>query len=149
MHYVDSLHILYGPIVRISPWQVAVADPKGFVAIHRIGSGFIKSKWYEEFMTGIDQTSGIGVGFFAMTNPKEHAARRKLFARPFSLTSLRQNCEEIVREKVEKAVARIHDEASSGTSDVLKWWMLMASDVIGQLSFGESFELLEVGKVKS
>lgn len=146
MHYVHNLHMMYGPVVRISPWQVAVTDPKGFVAIHRIGSGFVKSRWYEQFASGIDKDSGMGIGLFAMTNPKEHSARRKLFSRSFSLNFLRQNCEDIVREKVEKAVSRIFDEASKGTSDVLKWWMLMASDVIGQLSFGESFKLLENGK---
>ncbi|KAJ3540476.1 hypothetical protein NM208_g5051 [Fusarium decemcellulare] len=142
MFYVHSLHIQYGPVVRISPWQVAVEDLKGFSAIHRIGSGFIKSKWYEELMTG----AVGGTPFFAMPNPKDHAARRKLFARPFSMAFLRENCEDIIRAKVEKAVGRIHEEASRGNSDVLKWWMLMASDVIGTLSFGESFELLEAGK---
>ena len=33
-------------------------------------------------------------------------------------------------------------------ADILKWWTLMATDVITQLSFGESFEMLEQGKVR-
>ncbi|CAG9981744.1 unnamed protein product [Clonostachys byssicola] len=143
MYYVHSLHRIYGPVVRLSPWQVAVADPEGFTAIHRIGSGFNKPKWFEAYM---DKTGGLGVSFFAMSNPKEHGSRRKMFARPFSHLNLRVNCEDIIREKVDKAVDRIHTEALEGNSDILKWWMLMASDIIGQLSFGESFRLLEAGK---
>ncbi|OLN83762.1 putative sterigmatocystin biosynthesis P450 monooxygenase STCB-like protein 9 [Colletotrichum chlorophyti] len=142
MYYVHSLHERYGPVVRISPYQVAVADPAGFVAIHKIGSGFLKSPWYEDF----NGTSGFGIGFFAMQDPKRHGARRKLFARAFSAASLRQNCGFVVREKVAKAVGRIKAEATRGSSDVLHWWLLMASDVVGQLCFGESFELLETGK---
>lgn len=143
IHYVHALHSRYGPIVRISPFQVAVADPEGFTAIHRIGSGFVKTQWYEDFSGG----SGIGIGVFAMTDTKRHAARRKLFARAFSTANIRQNCESVVREKVVKAVDRINDETMNGSADVLHWWLLMASDVIGQLAFGESFELLESGKV--
>ncbi|GKT44317.1 putative sterigmatocystin biosynthesis P450 monooxygenase STCB [Colletotrichum spaethianum] len=142
MYYVHSLHERYGPIVRISPYQVAVADPDAFIAIHRVGSGFYKSPFYEDF----NGTSGFGIGLFAMTDPKRHAARRKLFARSFTKTSLRLHCESVVQEKVMKAVGRIKAEATHASSDILHWWLLMASDVIGQLSFGESFELLEAGK---
>lgn len=139
---------MYGDVVRISPWQVAVADPEGFAAIHRIGSGFTKSKWYEEFVEGNDRDHSIGIGLFAMADPKAHAARRKLFARPFSQVSLRQDHESVIRDRVEQAVARIRDEALCDTADVLKWWTLMASDIIGHLSFGEPFGLLELGKVR-
>ncbi|KAF4921507.1 putative sterigmatocystin biosynthesis P450 monooxygenase STCB [Colletotrichum viniferum] len=123
IHYVHALHSRYGPIVRISPFQVAVADPEGFTAIHRIGSGFVKTQWYEDFSGG----SGIGIGVFAMTDTKRHAARRKLFARAFSTADIRQNCESVVREKVVKAVDRINDEAMNGSADVLHWWLLMAA----------------------
>lgn len=34
-----------------------------------------------------------------------------------------------------------------GATDVFKWWLFMATDIIGELSFGESFRMLEAGKV--
>lgn len=54
-----------------------------------------------------------------------------------------------VRKKTELAVQRIVQEARGTTkgADVLKWWTLMATDVIAHLSFGESFGMLELGKV--
>lgn len=34
-----------------------------------------------------------------------------------------------------------------GAADIFKWWLFMASDIIGELSFGESFHALEQGEV--
>lgn len=49
------------------------------------------------------------------------------------------------------AVDKIHVGATQPGkgADILKWWTLMATDVITQLSFGESFEMLEQGKVRN
>ncbi|KAH9231144.1 hypothetical protein K456DRAFT_1740012 [Colletotrichum gloeosporioides 23] len=140
MYYIHSLHERYGPVVRITPDEISVADPDGYIDIYRMGSGFIKSKFYKQI------SGGANPAIFTIIDPKEHAARRKLFARAFTISSIRENCEALVREKVEKATDCVRSEAMEGRSDVLKWWTLMASDVVGQLAFGESFELLELGK---
>lgn len=48
------------------------------------------------------------------------------------------------------AIGRISEELEKrGAADVFKWWLFMATDVIGELSFGESFRMLEAGEVKS
>lgn len=36
-----------------------------------------------------------------------------------------------------------------GVADVFKWFLFMATDVIGELTFGESFRMLELGEVSS
>jgi len=84
-----------------------------------------------------------------MRDAHAHAARRKLFARAFSNSSLKSNWDVEVRRKVSLAVRRIKQDASGAQkgADVLKWWTLMATDVIAHLSFGESFNMLELGKV--
>ncbi|KAG9889857.1 hypothetical protein KCV05_g18399, partial [Aureobasidium melanogenum] len=46
--YIDDLHKKYGPIVRISPKEVAVADPAAFKQIHAVSSKFTKDIWYEK-----------------------------------------------------------------------------------------------------
>ncbi|PNP59015.1 hypothetical protein THARTR1_01263 [Trichoderma harzianum] len=35
---------------------------------------------------------------------------------------------------------------SRGAADVIKWSLFMATDIIGELSFGDSFRTLEIGK---
>ncbi|CAG9946384.1 unnamed protein product [Clonostachys rosea f. rosea IK726] len=144
MQYVHDLHQRYGSVVRLPPNQLAFCDPDAFIAIHKIGGGFTKTQWYEDFSGG---AGGIGIGLCAMTDVKNHASRRKLFARAFSAASLRSNCEDVVKEKVEKTVSRIMIEArDTGEADIMKRRILTASDIIGQLSFGESFELPESGE---
>ena len=73
--------------------------------------------------------------------------RRKLFARGFSKSYLREHWEPVVREKTALAVEKIKRDASNGTADLLKWWTFMATDIVGVLGFGESFGMLELGKV--
>jgi cytochrome P450 len=140
---VDGLHQQHGGVVRIAPNEVAVTDLAGVSQIHKIGSGFLKSAFYSNL------TPTRSPGIFAMRDPHAHAARRKLFARAFSNSSLKNNWNMEVRRKVESAVQKIRHEASSEQegADVLKWWTLMATDVIAHLSFGESFNMLELGKV--
>lgn len=141
--YIYSLHKKYGPIVRITPNEIAINDPASFKDIHKIGSGFNKTNWYEYL-----NTNGVGKcpGVFNMTSPKEHAARRKLLAKGFSQRHLREQWEDVVREKVDLAVARIKADATSGTADILKWWTYLATDVSAHLMFGESFHMLESGE---
>ncbi|KAJ4409165.1 hypothetical protein N0V82_009544 [Gnomoniopsis sp. IMI 355080] len=153
MYYVHALHVQYGPIVRIAPREVAVADAHAAQAIHKVGSGFTKSAWYDEITMMTRPGSGDGGGgggsggIFFMRDPKEHAARRRLFARPFSNSALQANSEGAVREKVEIAVRKIREEYErDGKADVMKWWTLMTTDVIAHLSFGESFGGLQEGK---
>lgn len=142
VHYVHALHQQYGPYVRLSPDEVGVNDAQGFKQIHAISSGFTKSPWYQQ----LNQAERPGV--FAMSDVKAHAARRKLFARPFSKTHLREHWEDAVRTKATLAVERMREQLwSTGRTDVMKWWTFFASDVSSHLMFGSSFKTLERGEV--
>lgn len=144
IHHVHALHERYGPLVRISPGEVAVADAQAYKQIHAVNSGFDKARWYHEFVDIDDTREGV----FLMDG-KAHAARRRLLSRPFSKTHLRQHWEDVVRERVELAISQMSKEGSSGPVDILKWWTFMASDVSTHLMFGQSFHTLEQGKVSS
>jgi cytochrome P450 len=78
-----------------------------------------------------------------MIDPHQHAKRRQLLARGFSKSYLRQNWEGMVKQKAEMAVAKIKRDAIKGATDVMKWWTFYTTDVVAQLSFGESFGMLE------
>ncbi|KAL4814464.1 cytochrome P450 [Aspergillus spinulosporus] len=142
IYFIHSLHQRYGPIVRVSPTEVSVSSLPDFREIHRVGSPFLKSEWYEKFVMGQESP-----GVFAMSDPKQHGARRRLFARALSNTELRRVWESVVRSKVRLAVDRIKGEleADGGRCDVLKWWTFLATDVVGHLMFGEDFDMLNIG----
>ncbi|OJZ80685.1 hypothetical protein ASPFODRAFT_147321 [Aspergillus luchuensis CBS 106.47] len=123
IYFIHDLHQKYGPVVRIAPDEVSISSLPEFKEIHRVGSAFLKTPWYQKFSW--DRNPGV----FTMRDPKEHAA---------------------LREKVQLAVSRIRGELlRDGTSDVLKWWTFLATDVSGHLMFGESFEMLQYGKKKN
>ncbi|KAH9879221.1 hypothetical protein J1614_002660 [Plenodomus biglobosus] len=137
--YTDSLHKRYGPVVRLSPTEVGVADLEAFREIHKIGTKFMKSEWY------LRLANFPKAGVFTMLDPLEHGPRRKLLSRSFSRSYLVENWESKVREKASLAVAKIRENATDSTADVYNWWMLLASDVSAHIAFGESFGMLEMG----
>ncbi|KAF2118511.1 cytochrome P450 [Lophiotrema nucula] len=138
--YIDELHKKYGPIVRLSPSEVGVSDLGAFKEIHKIGTKYLKSNWYQKL------ANFPKLGLFTMIEPREHGQRRKLLSRPFSRTYLVEHWEEVVREKALLCVEKIRDDATRDTADVYNWWMLLASDVSAHLAFGESFGMLETGR---
>lgn len=82
-----------------------------------------------------------------MVNPKAHSIRRKLFSNAFSQNTL-LGWEELLESKVRLALSGMkRQSAVEGSADILQWWTFMASDVIGELGFGESFRALEHGEV--
>ena len=139
--YIDALHKKYGPVVRISPREVAVSDAAAFKQIHGVSTKYTKDIWYEKL------TNFPRLSVFTMRNLKEHGQRRRLFARGFSKTYLREHWEPTVREKATLAVKKIKAAATAGNADLMKWWTFMATDIVGVLGFGESFGMLELGQV--
>ncbi|KAJ6013404.1 hypothetical protein N7540_007995 [Penicillium herquei] len=139
LYYIHRLHQEYGPIVRISPNEVSISSVAVVKEIHRIGSGFLKTEWYDVFTRGL-------VGVFNMRDPKEHAKRRKLFARPLSKSALRSSWEPVVKEKAQLAISKIQNElAIHGICDFLKWATFLATDISGHLMLGDSFNMLQKG----
>ncbi|KAM7212939.1 Cytochrome P450 [Rhypophila decipiens] len=139
-YYIASLHAKYGPTVRIEPNQVSSSDPANWESMHRMGSGFRKAAFHERFRVGKEHI------LFSIVDVRKHAARRRLFARSLTKENVRRNWEGAVKRRVELAVSLIKKEmtdSKDGECDMLKWWRLMAADVIGVLSFGEGeFDML-------
>lgn len=148
VYFVDSLHRKYGDIVRIAPNEVCFRDPAAVKEIHRPASGFRKDKFYAKFVDD-DVEDKVNMQSFCMIENKPHAARRRLMARAFSKSEVRRHWEGYIRNTVSYAVEKMKGEADAhaGEVDVMKWWMLMAADVSSKISFGESFNMLDLGEV--
>jgi cytochrome P450 len=128
-------------VVRASPFEVVTCDLAAFREIHKVGSGFVKSEWYAK------ATPGIEDNLFAMTDVSRHAARKKLLARPLSRTSLWANYQHLVSDRARLVVQKMKKEAERGDCNVMKWWGLMATDVIARVAFGDEPSLIEAGEV--
>lgn len=56
--------------------------------------------------------------------------------------------EPAVQDRIQLTIKQMDGEISRRDAvDVFKWWTFMATDVIGELSFGQSFQTLEHGEV--
>ncbi|KAI9369047.1 cytochrome P450 [Aspergillus egyptiacus] len=137
--YIHDLHRKYGRVVRVSPDEADISDPEAARKIHRVGSGFLKSAWYQALTIE-------GENVFNIRDPKCYNTRRRLLSTPLSNSSL-QSVEPIVNSRARLAIQKMRDEMKSrGAADVYKWWTFMTADLTGELTFGESFRMLEKGE---
>jgi cytochrome P450 len=109
--------------------------------IHSYRGNFIKGEMYGRIVTPDMEN------VFTTTDTVFHSSHRRLLSAPLSESSLKQ-FEKVVTARIQLAVQKIGEESKKcGAADVLKWWLFMATDIIGELSFGDSFRMLELGKV--
>lgn len=134
---------LTGPIVRINPEDVDISEISAVRTIHSIKGGYLKSPWY------LKLTGRAVPSVFSATDVEYHRRHRRLLSMPLSESALK-TVETTVRSKASLAVQRIGEEMKArGAADVFKWFLFYSTDVIGELTFGESFRMLEVGKVST
>ncbi|KAJ5893432.1 Cytochrome P450 [Penicillium taxi] len=135
--YVHSLHQKYGPIVRYAPGHVDVSDIDAVRIIHKVNRGYLKSDWYHSLAPpGVETLMNL-------TDPTVHTRWRRLLGGPFQDNYL-QKLEPVVAEKMAKALSKMEEELEQrGCIDVLKWWIYMALDIITELSYGASVNILE------
>ncbi|PGH03436.1 benzoate 4-monooxygenase [Polytolypa hystricis UAMH7299] len=143
---VHDLHKKNGPLVRIQPNHVSVADADAIQTIYGHGNGFLKAEYYDAFVS-------IRRGLFNTRNRIEHSRKRKTVAHTFSAKSIGQfeqyihgNLEEFVRQW--QKISDIQKNPNTGYSsiDALNWFNYLAFDVIGDLAFGAPFGMLEKGR---
>ncbi|PHH78489.1 hypothetical protein CDD80_6757 [Ophiocordyceps camponoti-rufipedis] len=138
--YVHRLHQLYGPIVRIAPNEVAVSDIEAVKTIYSTKETYRKSDFYRRIVTAGTES------LFSTVDVDFHRRHRRLLAGPMSESSIK-NLAPRVEARVDLAISRIAEEIKQrGSADVCKWWLFLATDVIGELTFGDSFRMLELGK---
>ncbi|KAM7216531.1 Cytochrome P450 [Rhypophila decipiens] len=136
--YVHRLHVKYGPVIRITPDEADLCDVSAKQTIYSTKETFVKTSFY-------DKLSGWNEGLFSTRNIDTHRHLRRLLSGPMSDNSLR-TVEPLVRRRVDLTIHRmVESMQTKGFVDVFHWAFLMTSDIIGELSFGESFGNLEAG----
>merc|ERR1712054_711507 len=80
---VHKLHEKYGKLVRVQPNQVSIADPTAIPVVYGHGTGFLKSDYYDAFVS-------IHRGLFNTRDRAEHTRKRKTVSHTFSTKSVGQ-----------------------------------------------------------
>ncbi|OAP63656.1 hypothetical protein AYL99_02883 [Fonsecaea erecta] len=143
---VDDLHKKYGKVVRIQPNHVSIADDGAINAIYGHGNGFLKSEYYDAFVS-------IRRGLFNTRDRAEHTRKRKVVSHTFSAKSIGQfeqyihaNLELFVQKWRNLANNKSNPKTGYASIDSLNWFNYLAFDIIGDLAFGQPFGMLEKEK---
>lgn len=126
-----KLHDRHGPFVRVGPSSLSIAHPKCVYAIYGQGSKCTKAAWYDltKPMTSLQ----------TLREKSLHDRRRRIWSAAFSGRALRgyEKRIQIYRRKLVAHIASLQGQLFN----------LFSFDVMGDLAFGESFDMLEMSQV--
>ncbi|KAL4789184.1 cytochrome P450 [Aspergillus venezuelensis] len=141
-YYMTDLHERYGPVVRLAPDTIAIADPAEVRRIIVTEDLPKDTRYYSNFRR--DESRPTLVSF---TNKKDYQARKRLIASMFGIRSIR-GLQPVMRSCINNMMEKLAEEykKSDGTVvDIYHFIHATAVDIIGETVFGQSFNLLETG----
>lgn len=130
---IFQLHKQYGPVLRVGPNDVDIADGDAVEPIYTDRGGFQKTQAYSKF--DIDGHATI----FSTQTLAERANRAKAVVSLFSTASIR-NSQPVLGRVVDEFVTRLQDEARIGKPvNVLNVCRAMAIDAVTSYLFHEQY----------
>ncbi|KAF4897308.1 Cytochrome P450 monooxygenase azaI [Colletotrichum viniferum] len=127
------------PAVRLGPNEASFQDPAAAQIIHRIKGEYLKADLYDKLITGV-------VNVFSTRNLDVHKRQRRLLSSEMAESALQKHVPVVV-SNIRLALNRMRDDMEKNDyTDVYHWFLSMATDIVGELSFGESFRMLETGE---
>src|ERR1700685_909895 len=128
-------------MVRISRRHISINDADAIPFIYGHGGGaFLKSAYYHAFVAWAPAV-------FLTIRKEDHARKRRLASHAFSIKSLK-SLAPFVHEIVHGFAFKLDAIADTDTwIDTMKWFNLLAWDVISSLAFGE--QIVFVPKVSA
>ncbi|BGP16320.1 hypothetical protein JCM10213v2_004322 [Rhodosporidiobolus nylandii] len=153
---VHEQHEKYGKFVRIGPKEVSINDPDALPIVYAHGNGSLKTDFYDAFVASKNR------GLFNTRDRAEHTRKRKIVSHTFAPKSVREfepyisstvrvlfrkwdALAEQASKNPQLAVEKYKNPALKGFAVVesLDWFNALAFDIIGDLSFGSTFDMLE------
>ena len=135
-HQLLRLHQKYGRFVRIGPNDLSVTDPDGTQVISAPNSKCGKAPWYDGDAPRLSMHTTRDRGL--------HDRRRRVWAPAFSDKALR-GYEGRIKVYNDLLIEKI-GEQSGKPVNASKWFNLYSFDVMGDLGFGEPFDMLKSGE---
>ncbi|ERF75985.1 hypothetical protein EPUS_01351 [Endocarpon pusillum Z07020] len=142
-----KIHEKYGDSVRLAPNKLSFIQSQAWPDIH--GHRSEKKKVWFEKDPSVYLPRFNGAPSIVDANEQDHARFRRLLAHAFSEKALRDQ-EPILQTYVNRLVSKLHqqiDGPANGVLDMAQWVNFMTFDIIGDLTFGHSFDCLESGEL--
>ncbi|KAL3478339.1 cytochrome P450 monooxygenase [Aspergillus californicus] len=133
---VESLHAQYGDYVRLGPAELSITDPQAVKAIYSAQAKVSKGPWY----TVLEPRVSLQME----REKKAHAQRRKVWDQGFSAKALRN-----YEPRLTRYAGQLLDAIGKTKGNPInmgQWFNYYSFDVMGDLAFGKSFNMLVDGK---
>jgi cytochrome P450 len=128
----QHLHEVYGPVVRIGPNEVSIADTTALSPIFGAKS-WEKGKAYSFTASGGAATSETALS--AIRDHKEHTKRRKIWDRAFAIVALK-GYQPSIELRVQQLLDQLDKRCGKGTLDLQEWIGYLVFDVMVDLAWG-------------
>lgn len=136
-----STNTAAGRIVRTGPDEVSIADIGDVKKVYDHKETFIKHPAYRTLAPSkVDS-------MFNTSDIELHRRYRRLLAPPMSESSLKPIISEVYSHANATIYKMSEELQTRGAIDIFKWWWFYATDTVGDLTFGSSFNMTESGKV--
>lgn len=143
MRKIERFHSQYGETIRIAPDELSYTNAQAWKDIFAHIPG--KEEWPKHPRRTQKTPNGIPNILGAEKEP--HARYRRLLAHAFSEKGLREQ-EGLIGGYVNLLIERLSELAKAGkVTTIVDWYNMTVFDVIGDLSWGASFDCLQTGRV--
>lgn len=136
--WLKELHDRYdSDVVRTGPNELSFNGPSAWKDIYAHRQG------HQSFQK--DLTLFAGITGIIVANDADHARIRRLLGHAFSDKALREQ-EPLIQSFVTTLISGLHRQiqgSSKGKVNLVDWYNWTTFDIIGDLSFGESFDCLK------
>ncbi|KAI5867005.1 cytochrome P450 [Durotheca rogersii] len=139
------VHEDYGPIVRIGPNHVSVADPQSMKLIYGVQNVFRKSAFYP-LAEAIYQGKFLPTLFTTESN-EYHMRLKRGSTRAFAMDTV-VGLEPFVDKCISLLLERLREVSQNGKQGInpVEWMQYFAFDVLGEINFSKDLGFLENGK---
>ncbi|KAH8660217.1 cytochrome P450 [Xylariales sp. PMI_506] len=132
---VEKLHQQYGDFVRLGPSELSIIDPNAVEVIYSAKSPCTKGPWYN----ALHPRKALNM----IRDRDLHTQRRKIWDRGFSSKAIK-DYEPRVSRYTNQLLEKIA-ESQCSVINAADWFNFYSFDVMGDLAFGKSFNMMRDG----
>ncbi|KAF2018869.1 cytochrome P450 [Aaosphaeria arxii CBS 175.79] len=133
------VHQQYGPIVRVGPKHVSIADPAMIPLIYGLGKNFTKTPFYTTM--SLNYQGRRMDSMFTERDSQAHKALKSPVAQLFSMTNMRNF--EVYADECTGIFMDAMRDLEGQAVDFAEWLQWYAFDVIGSITFQRRFGFME------
>ncbi|KAI0427617.1 cytochrome P450 [Xylaria sp. FL1042] len=133
---LETLHREHGNFVRIGSNDLSIAHPKAVQAIFGLGSKCRKADWYD--------LTHPTMSLQTARDDDLHNRWRRVWSGAFGERSLQDYEERMVQYR--GLLIKAIEDSAGNLIDMTKWFNYYSYDVMGELAFGRSFDMLGMNR---